>query len=276
MLHKLKIGLYSAKEISEASKERPGRTIAYFLILVLLMAIPYVASVISSKQLNSNMVQAIQAGFKSAEVIKYDLTSTGMVAQEGAKSVYVDLPEYQMGILIAPEQDKTYEVKGKYIIIFGDAGIEITVSNFSSMRFKLFGYDKVTETLDMSLAKDSSNRAFWGSFLELFNDVLAENHTMIATVGSISLIISIGIFMLLFALFIALIIRMFDFQSGAKYREVLKIVISALLPFVLGVLLTFVFNNSFPNLIGGMYAMFLAMRAVNIYRNNKFKVNENE
>lgn len=287
--------LTSPKKIAEDVNQKASKLVGFGIILLIIFTLPSILNLVLGYGFTNDEAIKIQDVFYNhPESINYEikegkLTSTidnpevqilkieaGSIALT-ANPVYLifdieglqfSLPSNDPAILIVFTEDgyQLIEVSSPLASLWGNYG---TQNNSEPVvkELKSFAYDDLT--IDFSKGRTAYTREFMLDIYAIGNTIYQKLAFKVLTIESLMVFgMNIGSFVIS-TLFTAFLISLFYRALGVKFGVILKIVFLTSTFFVVGSLLSFMYNSYLMSLLTEIISFVFAIRVIKIYTINK-------
>ena len=270
MYQKIKNSLFYPKELGSSYKE----SVVWFLVfLIVLTSLPFILHTCVNGIITSDDIRNTKLAFYENKFVDYKIEDHKLIAyDEATPNRYIVVEEENIGIAFINNDEEAIEVVEKFVFVFQEDGLYISLPYLKGMSFQLDDYSELGN-IDFHDAKTLENNEFWKIMLNYINDIM-DNIKFIVYPIVIFLIIGEMILKILFGILMnTVILLIFERTSGVKFIEVFKNTTMAFFPYVIGIIIAYAFNIGLLVSIGNIIAFIYAMIANNEYRRIKIKEN---
>ena len=270
MYQKIKNSLFFPKELATSYK---GKVIGFIIFLIICTALPFVLNICVNGIITSTDVRNTKLAFYENAPVDYRIEDHKLIPyEENTPNRYLVVEDGNIGIAFINSENETIEVVEKYVFIFQDDGLYLSLPYLRGLSFQLDDYS-ILENIDFNEAKTLENNEFWQTLLVYINDVLDNIKFIVYPVCILLIIVEVIIKVLSGILMNTVILLLFERTIGVKFIEVFKNTSMAFLPYIIGTIIAYAFNVGAFVSIGNIVAFIYAMIAHNEYRRIKFKEN---
>lgn len=258
LLKKFSNSLFSPREIINSLQDKWGTTLLFFLVLMLLASFPYIVVISMKNDISYNDKANIREIFNGEE-IPFSIQDRHLVTTKGTDYTYKKAIAENLDIVFSVgDIDNNSTSFTRMAFVFEEDGVYL---RYTYSKLQLFTYSKYEslEDIDFSKASDSGNIDFWNTVFQVVKLEYQEMKTQIVVIFSLSYFLqntsSYFFLSLMFAFFLFLFVgRKFNFNS------LWKISFYLLTPYVMGILLSVLFNTVIFQYIGFTMSFIYAVK----------------
>lgn len=264
MIKRLKIALFSPREIINMRVDNFGLVFLYILILSFIMMIPAAISVARFDGVSFDTRLKVEEAFNGKEVpyeiINYRLVKTSEVTSSDYVINDNMMISFSLGEVNAPPN------KTNYRIVFGEESINIYcyIGKSRLISTLLFRYSDYEELKNVNLTQATSalNYDFWNNIFSVVNKEI-KKYIPFATVAIIVGYTFTNLFLIMLLALVLALFQRLGIRRILSFKESYTISCYALSPFVVCVILAELFGISFLYYVGLTLAVVYNMIASN-------------
>lgn len=270
MYQKIKNSLFYPRELATSYKES---VIGFIIFLIVCTSLPFILHICVNGIITSTDVRNTKLAFYESTLVDYKIEDHKLVPyEENTPNKYLVVEEGNIGIAFINNGDDAIEVTEKYVIVFQDDGLYLSLPYLRGISFQLDDYSELGN-IDFNEAKTLENNGFWQTMLTYINDVMDSIKFIVYPICIFLIIAEMIIKILLGILMNTVILMIFERTAGVRFIEVFKNTTVAFFPYVIGIIIAYAFNIGVLVSIGNIIAFIYAMIANNEYRRIKIKEN---
>ena len=254
--------LFAPKEIVNYRNDKWYITLLYFLILVLLIAMPQVVLIVQHQGIDYSAKKEIRTHFNGGDDIPFHISDGVLVHDQGNDDfVYTEKLDNNVNIVMTTGLDANIEqssIDTSITVVFRKDGVYLLQS---VMHSKLFSYNEYNElnNIDFSEATDSRNLDFWDTMFYVAEQELEKVKPFFNIIAIVSTII-ITVTDLVFIALLLSLFQMFLLSRILTFGKIFKLVIYLLSPYAFGNALAILFG------FGILYYVGFIMSAIYVSR----------
>lgn len=250
LIERFSAGLFNPGQVVYFHNDKKRITFLFFLLLVLLYAIPNIIYSITMYDLDYSEKVEIRETFERGEELPFLIRNGELLkySTDSKDHYIIDYPVLSMTKIVFTVNDKIElaDDRDLNLVAFMRDGVYL----YSPItKYKLLSYSEFDlEGINLSLAK-KDNTQFWDHMFRIIDEVLDIYKTPVLISYNILLILSNCLQIVLFSAFMTFISR-FGITNSIKFGKHWQMNIYLMSPFVIGSLLSTLFGISIIYYIG--------------------------
>lgn len=261
MYSRIRDGLLSPSSIVDYIKDKWYKPFFQIILYALLLTIPTVISILTYDGLNYDQKIEIRKAFDGEE-IPFSIVDGKLVSTKGDDFIYENELMEMYKIVISLNDTSGKEISENYTIVFRQEAI---VLNLAGVEMKIANYNDIDrlKNFDLSLLGDYNNTNAWNDIFAVCNDVVKSYIKFAAVSISLAAFLENGLVILIIALIISMSF-VFRFSRLLKFSAMYKMSIYYTAPFVVGCLLSSLFNFALLYYIGMIVSLVYSIIGSNV------------
>jgi len=241
--------LFAPKEIVKFRHDRWWTTLFYFLCLALILVIPPIISTVQSDMLSYDAKKEIRNHFNSEESIPFSIVNGVLVHDTNDPAYVYQTSLYNFDIIMTVGDDigqKTTDTN--LYLVFKSDGVYVKQMFLNR---KLFDYDDypILNGIHFSSASSYHNHEFWDTIFTVANQEIKVIKPIFNFINIFYIVVGTIIDLLIVTLIIT-VFQMFTAYSYIKFIKLYQLSIYVITPYVIGNLLSYLFNFNLLYYIG--------------------------
>ncbi len=261
MYSRIRDGLLSPSSIVDYIKDKWYKPFFQIILYALLLTIPTVISILTYEGLNYDQKMEIRKAFDGEE-IPFSIVDGKLVSTKGDDFVYENELLEIYKVVISTNENSGKEISENYTIVFREEAILLS---FAGVEMKIANYNDIDKlkNFELSLLGDYNNTNEWNDVFAVCNDVVKSYINFAALSISFSAFIQNVMVILIIALIISMSF-VFRFSKLLKFSAMYKMSIYYTAPFVIGCLLSSLFNLGILYYIGMIVSLVYSIIGSNV------------